>query len=95
MKKRTLEQFVMLFLLSVLIDFIGILSYVIPVLGEIIDVPWAPLSAMFVRHLYPELPSSVALFNFAEEILPGTDFIPTATLCWFYVAYKAYQDRKM
>ena len=49
-------------------------------LAEIMDVFWAPLSALLVFQLYGNsLLSGVAL---VEELLPFTDIFPTATVGW-------------
>ena len=49
-------------------------------LAEVIDVFWAPLSALLVFQLYgSSLLSGVAL---VEELLPFTDIFPTATVGW-------------
>ena len=51
-----------------------------PGMVEVIDVFWAPLSALLVFQLYgSSLLSGVAL---VEEILPFTDIFPTATVGW-------------
>ena len=65
---------------SVVIDFIGYFNYVVPFLGEISDLAWAPMSAAAIYHLYGS--AGAAGFGFVEELLPFTDFIPTATICW-------------
>jgi hypothetical protein len=91
-QKRTSLELKRLFLMSLLIDFLGNISYLVPILGEIIDIAWAPISANLLWNYYPELPSSVAVFNFAEELLPGTDIIPTALICWLYVYYRHVKD---
>merc|ERR1712216_369908 len=66
--------------ISILIDIIGILTFLIPVLAEMMDVFWAPLSALLVHQLYVStLLSGVALI---EELLPFTDIVPTATIGW-------------
>merc|ERR1712205_199952 len=66
--------------ISMLIDIIGILTFLIPVLAEVMDVFWAPLSALLVFQLYgSSLLSGVAL---VEELLPFTDIFPTATVGW-------------
>ncbi|KAL1526750.1 hypothetical protein AB1Y20_015446 [Prymnesium parvum] len=67
-------------LISVLIDLIGMATYVVPVLGEAGDFAWAPISSLVVYQLYGNaVISGLAL---AEELLPGTDIIPTATIAW-------------
>jgi|ERR1712166_143943 len=66
--------------ISILIDIIGILTFLIPVIAEVMDVFWAPLSALLVFQLYGNtLLSGVAL---VEELLPFTDVFPTATVGW-------------
>lgn len=71
---------------SIFIDLIGWCSYGIPLLGEFIDIIWAPISALLVYAMYGKIGFSA--LNFIEELLPGTDFIPTATITWFYVKSK-------
>lgn len=61
-------------------DFLGVLTYIIPVLGESFDIVWAPISAGLLSQMYGMTP--LVAVGFLEEILPGTDFIPTATIGW-------------
>ncbi len=71
--------------IGVIMDIVGCLSYVIPGLGEIADVVWAPISAYILAKMYPGKIGKVgALVNFIEELSPGFDFIPTFTLTWIY-----------
>ena len=60
-------------------------AFTIPGVGEFGDVVWAPLSAYLFSRLYgtDKLAKWGAIFNFAEEILPFTDFCPTFTIAWF------------
>lgn len=67
----------------VLMDLLGCASYAVPLLGEVCDVIWAPLSAIiFYRMFGGTLGTFGSLFNFMEELFPGLDFIPTFTLSW-------------
>lgn len=67
----------------VLMDLLGCASYAVPMLGEVGDVIWAPLSAIiFYRMFGGTLGTFGSLFNFMEELFPGLDFIPTFTLSW-------------
>ncbi|KAL1519131.1 hypothetical protein AB1Y20_003394 [Prymnesium parvum] len=67
-------------LVSILIDLIGMATYIVPVAGEAGDLAWAPISALLVYQLYGNaVISGLAL---AEELLPGLDIIPTATIAW-------------
>lgn len=67
-----------------LMDFIGCASYSIPVLGEVADVIWAPVSALIFFLTFGGWKGALGgMFDFVEELLPGTDFIPSFTLMWF------------
>ncbi|MCF6401839.1 hypothetical protein L3C95_03080 [Chitinophaga filiformis] len=67
----------------VVMDLIGCASYTVPVLGEVSDVIWAPISAIiFYRMFGSSLGAFGSVFNFMEELFPGLDFIPTFTLSW-------------
>ncbi|GAA0530878.1 hypothetical protein LX66_1056 [Chitinophaga japonensis] len=69
--------------ICVLMDLLGCASYAIPLLGEVGDVIWAPLSAIiFYRMFGGTLGTFGSMFNFMEELFPGLDFIPTFTLSW-------------
>lgn len=72
-------------ILSLALDFVGYFSYAIPFLGEFADVVWAPISAILLTKIYKGSIGKIAgTFEFIEEILPFTDFIPTFTLTWIY-----------
>nr|WP_317632546.1 hypothetical protein [uncultured Flavobacterium sp.] len=72
-------------IVGIILDLIGNISYVIPGLGEVIDVVWAPLSAFMMNKLYPTRAGKVAsVISFIEEAVPGIDFIPSFTIMWFY-----------
>ena len=66
---------------SILIDLVGVLTYLVPVVGEAGDLGWAPISAYLIYQLYGN--GVISGLAFAEEILPGLDIIPTATIAWF------------
>lgn len=86
-KVRSTGQLVGLFLVSVLIDGIGMLSYLIPGVSDLLDLPWAPISGLLIRHFYPDAPLIAPWIGFLEELLPMTDIIPTATLCFCYISW--------
>lgn len=74
-----------MFFLSVFLDLIGVATYVIPILGEGLDLLWAPFSAILLFFIYGKISGTVgAVLQFVEEMIPGTDFIPTFTIMWFY-----------
>lgn len=80
-------------LLCILLDLIGYASYSIPFLGEIADLVWAPVSGLIFFMLFGGWKGALGgVFNFIEEILPGTDFIPSFTIMW--VIRRAQNTRK-
>lgn len=67
----------------VLMDLIGCASYAVPILGEVSDVIWAPISALlFYRMFGGSVGAFGSVFNLIEELFPGLDFIPTFTISW-------------
>ncbi|MBC8034832.1 MAG: hypothetical protein H7Y03_11845 [Chitinophagaceae bacterium] len=72
----------------ILMDFCGYANYILPFLGEFSDMIWAPLSGLIFFISFGGTRGAFgALFNFAEEVLPFTDFIPTFTIAWIYQYY--------
>ncbi|QWX85384.1 hypothetical protein H0I23_07015 [Cellulophaga sp. HaHaR_3_176] len=72
-------------LLGIAFDLIGMLSFVIPGIGEFSDIIWAPLSAFLMTRLYKgKMGQAAGMVSFVEELIPGTDYIPTFTIMWFY-----------
>ena len=70
---------------SIIFDAVGYASFIIPGIGEIIDVVWAPASAYLMTKLYKGTAGKVgAAVSFIEEAMPGLDVIPTFTLMWLY-----------
>jgi hypothetical protein len=68
----------------IIMDLIGYLTYAVPFFGEIADIIWAPLSALIFFISFGGWKGALGgLGNFIEEILPGTDFIPSFTIMWF------------
>eukprot|EP00899_Mesostigma_viride_P026252 jgi/Mesvir1/6811/Mv09003-RA.1 len=67
-------------LASLAIDFMGMSSFLLPGLGELSDAGWAPISAFLIQKLYGS--GALTALGFAEEALPGLDFMPTATIGW-------------
>ena len=68
------------------LDFAGDASLGVPVLGELSDLVWAPVSFLAARALFS---NAVAVANFAEEALPFTDVVPTNTLAWVVETFYA------
>jgi hypothetical protein len=68
----------------ILMDLVGYASYSIPVLGELGDVIWAPISGIIFFLTFGGWKGALGgMFDFVEELLPGTDFIPSFTIMWF------------
>jgi len=67
-------------LLCLVIDTIGTSSEILPVIGEVTDVVWAPIAGTVLRSLFGS--NIVFAMEVVEEILPFTDFLPLATICW-------------
>lgn len=75
-------------ILSIIFDFIGMLSYIFPGLAETTDVIWAPISGLLLVAMYKGTTGKVAgVLGTLEELLPFTDIIPTFTITWFYENY--------
>jgi hypothetical protein len=70
---------------SILFDAIGMATMAIPVVGPALDILWAPFAAKQMGDMYEGTEGKIAsVIVFIEEIIPGTDFIPTFTLMWLY-----------
>lgn len=71
--------------IGLLLDALGLVSFIIPGIGEFSDVIWAPISAYLMTKLYTGKAGKVGgVIAFVEEALPGFDLIPTFTLMWLY-----------
>lgn len=68
----------------IVMDIIGMASYIIPGIGESIDIWWAALSGIIFQFMFGGRFGLVgAVLNFLEEALPFTDIIPSFTIAWF------------
>ncbi len=68
--------------LGIIFDIIGMTPTGFPPLALI----WAPVSALILKLMHRGQVGTVAgIFDFAEELIPGVNFIPTFTITWFYV----------
>ncbi len=64
-------------------DAVGYATYTFPFLGEFGDLIWAPISALiFFRTFGGWKGAFGSAFNFVEELLPWTDFVPSFTIMW-------------
>lgn len=72
-------------ILSIILDLVGMATFLIPALGEFGDVIWAPIAAYLMTQIYKGFSGKLGgIFTFLEEIIPFTDFIPSFTIMWFY-----------
>lgn len=70
--------------LCILLDLIGLISYLLPFIGEAEDLLWAPISGIIFYIMFgKKMGLFGGIFSFLEEISPGLDFIPTFTIAWF------------
>lgn len=75
------QQTSLLFCLAM--DAVGYATYAFPFLGEFGDLIWAPISALiFFRTFGGWKGAFGSAFNFVEELLPWTDFVPSFTIMW-------------
>ena len=70
--------------ISLLIDLIGSSSYLLPVVGEGLDIAWAPIQTILIMAMYDPTTPNLKYVSFVEEILPFTDIVPTATIGWMF-----------
>lgn len=74
-------------------DALGMATMAVPVVGPFLDFLWAPYAAKRMQEMYPGKKGKLAsVLVFLEEILPGTDIIPTFTLMWLYTFVWKKQD---
>lgn len=82
--KKKDNKYTKLFL-GIIFDLIGMISYLIPGIGETIDVIWAPISGFLLMKMYKGKTGKIAgIIGFIEEAVPFLDVIPTFTLTWIY-----------
>ena len=68
-------------LVCLCIDAAGAANEALPLVGELADVVYAPLAAALLREMFSGS-NVVFLLELAEEILPFTDVLPLASICW-------------
>ena len=79
------EKKVKYLLWGLLFDAVGMLSFVIPGIGEFSDLIWAPVAAWLMTRMYKGRIGQIAgVLTFVEELLPGLDWFPSFTLMWLY-----------
>ncbi len=81
--------------LGLLFDGIGMSSLLIPGLGDILDVIWAPLAGWLMTRMYKgNVGKAAGVITFIEEIVPGLDVIPTFTIMWIYTYFFSGKNKK-
>jgi hypothetical protein len=71
-------------LFCILMDLIGMASFVLPALGEWSDMVWAPISAYIFYKMFGGIGGLIGGgISFLEELIPFTDIIPTFTIAWY------------
>ena len=83
---------------SLFLDILGAATYIFPIVGESVDLIYAPIYAIALYLMYRTKLKGKAILGsvigFFEEILPTTDMIPTATIMWLYTYVWKNQDKK-
>ena len=70
--------------ICILMDLIGMASYILPAMAEFTDIVWAPISGyVFYKLFGGKIGMIGGVLNFLEEIIPFTDIIPSFTIAWF------------
>lgn len=91
--KKTGANKLVLLIFCLIFDLIGMLSYLLPILGEVVDIIWAPLSAILIFIMFRKFNGALGgVVGFMEEIMPGADILPTFTLMWIYKYYFSSED---
>lgn len=68
----------------ILMDLVGYSTFMVPFFGEFLDILWAPISGLIYWKTFGGPKGFFGGgFAFLEELLPGTDIIPTFTITWF------------
>lgn len=70
-------------MLSILMDAAGMATFLVPGIAEFADLAWAPIAAV-TNFLMFRGATGIAggAGTFLEELLPGTDWIPSFTITW-------------
>ncbi len=71
--------------LGLVFDAIGMLSFLVPGIGEFSDLIWAPVAGWLMTRMYPgKIGQAAGIVTFIEELVPGLDVVPSFTLMWLY-----------
>lgn len=65
--------------ISIIMDLIGMSASTVPVVGDVADVLFAPLTGLWIYFAYDNI--GMGLLGVAEELGPGiTDIVPSCTI---------------
>ena len=78
-------------IICLIIDTLGTSSEFLPIVGELTDIAYAPIAAYALRSLF-QGSNIVFALEFTEEILPFTDVLPLASLCWIVETFYGSSD---
>eukprot|EP00980_Cylindrotheca_fusiformis_P009476 scaffold2070_cov105-Cylindrotheca_fusiformis.AAC.7 len=67
---------------SLFIDLVGASTFLLPGVGEIFDLFWAPMQTVLIMAMYESTSPNLKYVSFVEEVLPFTDIVPSATIGW-------------
>jgi len=70
----------------------GNATYLIPLLGEGFDLIWGPMQCVMMGAMFDKTMPAAKWLGLAEEVLPMTDVIPSATLSWIRCNSSYVQD---
>ena len=70
--------------ICILMDLLGMATFIFPGVGEFVDLVWAPISGYIFYKMFGGRVGMIGgVLNFIEEVIPGTDVIPSFTIAWF------------
>ena len=74
--------------ISVFFDVIGMATYLLPGVGELFDIIWAPIQYFWIRGILGpgKTEEFLSIIGLAEELLPFTDAWPSCTVAIIYKA---------
>ncbi len=79
----------------VLMDAVGMASYLFPGIGESFDMVWAPISGFIFMRSFGGMTGKIGgLISMVEEAVPFIDIIPTFTIGYFYSKHQLNKVKK-
>lgn len=79
----------------IMMDAIGMASYIFPGVGESFDLVWAPISGFIFMKSFGGMTGKIGgLISMVEEAVPFIDIIPTFTIGHFYAKHQLRKLKK-